>query len=256
MKAAIVLLLLVACTALSLRLRMGLDPGLARHFPRDFAAIPVGTKYGHGADELLNRYVEEKRGSFLEQELYATLGKAVSIKERPLFSTALIAGDAVILDALAKTDLLSRVPVVFIDTFTLFPETLQHLKEVEAHYGFACERYHAVDCADQEEFHSRYVRDLWMRDIEQYDQLCKVRLYVDCASLICIICAAAYYLAVVTQCTLVTQVEPMNRALREHDSDCWINSRRRDHGAERASLPVWEGKKVHLCFQYLMAFLT
>jgi len=24
----------------------------------------------------------------------------------------------------------------------------------------------------------------------------------------------------------------------------WINGRRRDHGAERAALPVWEGKKV------------
>jgi phosphoadenosine phosphosulfate reductase len=40
------------------------------------------------------------------------------------------------------------------------------------------------------------------------------------------------------------KVEPMNRALKEQDSDCWINGRRRDHGAERAALPVWEGKKV------------
>lgn len=39
----------------------------------------------------------------------------------------------------------------------------------------------------------------------------------------------------------------MNRALREKDSDCWINGRRRDHGAERAALPVWEGKKVSFC---------
>lgn len=37
----------------------------------------------------------------------------------------------------------------------------------------------------------------------------------------------------------------MNRALKEHDSDCWINGRRRDHGAERAALPVWEGKKLN-----------
>lgn len=36
----------------------------------------------------------------------------------------------------------------------------------------------------------------------------------------------------------------MNRALKEQNSDCWINGRRRDHGAERAALPVWEGKKV------------
>ena len=36
----------------------------------------------------------------------------------------------------------------------------------------------------------------------------------------------------------------MNRALKEQNSDSWINGRRRDHGAERAALPVWEGKKV------------
>lgn len=51
-----------------------------------------------------------------------------------------------------------------------------------------------------------------MKDIDAYDMLCKV--------------------------------EPMNRALSEQNSDCWINGRRRDHGAERAALPVWEGKKV------------
>lgn len=36
----------------------------------------------------------------------------------------------------------------------------------------------------------------------------------------------------------------MNRALKEQNSDLWINGRRRDHGAERAALPVWEGAKV------------
>ena len=52
-----------------------------------------------------------------------------------------------------------------------------------------------------------------MKDIDEYDKLCKV--------------------------------EPMNRALKEQNSDGWINGRRRDHGAERAALPVWEGKKVN-----------
>jgi thiol-disulfide isomerase/thioredoxin len=44
---------------------------------------------------------------------------------------------------------------------------------------------------------------------------------------------------------MLCKVEPMNRALKEKDSDCWINGRRRDHGAERASLPVWEDKKLN-----------
>ena len=43
----------------------------------------------------------------------------------------------------------------------------------------------------------------------------------------------------------------MNRALKEQNSDSWINGRRRDHGAERAALPVWEGKKVQMDLRIL-----
>jgi phosphoadenosine phosphosulfate reductase len=80
----------------------------------------------------------------------------VSVKKQPIFTTALIAGDAVILDALAKCDLLSKVPIVFVDTFTLFPETLLYLKEVEQHYGFQSVIYHAEGCADQSDYESKY----------------------------------------------------------------------------------------------------
>jgi len=108
---------------------------------------------------------------------------------------------------------LKKVPVVFVDTFTLFPESISHLKEVEQHYGFKSQIYNAQGCKDQEDYYKQYGRDYWMKDIDQYDMLCKV--------------------------------EPMNRALKEQNSDCWINGRRRDHGAERAALPVWEGKKLN-----------
>ena len=131
-----------------------------------------------------------------------------------MFTTALIAGDAVILDAIHKAGLLSKIPVVFVDTFTLFPETIAHLREVESHYGFKAITYHAAGCVDQNDYYEKYGRDYWMKDIDKYDMLCKV--------------------------------EPMNRALKEQNSDCWINGRRRDHGAERAALPVWEGKKVRV----------
>ena len=40
------------------------------------------------------------------------------------------------------------------------------------------------------------------------------------------------------------KVEPLQRALKEADTGAWINGRRRDHGFERATLPVWEGNKV------------
>lgn len=156
-------------------LRMGLDPVLSKNFPRDFKKIPVGTEYGTGADESLNKGVEARRLAYLEEDLFAVLNEAVATKERPMFTTALIAGDAVILDALHKTGLLSKVPIVFVDTFTLFPETLQYLHEVENHYGFKSIIYNAVDCTDQDNYHSKYGRDYWMKDIDQYDMLCKVR---------------------------------------------------------------------------------
>lgn len=58
----------------------------------------------------------------------------------------------------------------------------------------------------------RYGEDYWMEDIDEYDKKCKV--------------------------------EPLMRALKEGDTGAWINGRRRDHGAERAALPIWEGTKV------------
>jgi phosphoadenosine phosphosulfate reductase len=209
---AVLLLLLVCVHGYRMSLKMGLDPVLSKSFARDFKTIPFGTDYGMGSDETQNKEGEARKMSFLEGELMMDLKKAVGSKTTPMFTTALIAGDAVILDALAKADLLQKVPVVFVDTFTLFPESLAHLREVEKHYGFESKIYNAVGCSDQEDYYSQYGRDYWMKDIDQYDMLCKV--------------------------------EPMNRALAEQNSDCWINGRRRDHGAERASLPVWEGKKV------------
>ena len=69
-----------------------------------------------------------------------------------------------------------------------------------------------------------------MQDLEDYDKKCKV--------------------------------EPLQRAMKEANTDAWINGRRRDHGAERASLPVWEGNKVNLlthwsfeeCWNYLRKY--
>jgi hypothetical protein len=90
-------------------LSMALNANLADRFPRDFKNIPHGTDYGEGDDSTHNRAVESRRLQFLEDELYSTLKTAVTARERPMLTTALIAGDNVILDALAKTDLLQKV---------------------------------------------------------------------------------------------------------------------------------------------------
>lgn len=195
------------------QLQMGLNPVLKKSFPRDFKTIPLGTEYGNDLDKEKNLAVEKRRLNHLEEDLYAVLKDVAATRSRPIFTTALIAGDNVLLHAIAQLGLLPKVPIVFIDTFTLFPETIDHLKEVEDHYGFKSEVYHAADCKDVNDYYEKYGRDYWMKDIDEYDKLCKV--------------------------------EPMNRALKTKNSDAWINGRRRDHGAERAALPVYEGSKIN-----------
>ena len=83
---------------------------------------------------------------------------------------------------------------IFVDTYTLFPESMQFLREVEEHYGFKAKVYAAQGCTDQKDYESKYGTDYWMKDIDQYDMLCKV--------------------------------EPMNRALAEADSDCLLDEPR------------------------------
>lgn len=142
-----------------------------------------------------------------------TLKTAVEAHERPIITIALIAGDVVLLDALHKAGLVNKISIIFIDTFTLFPETVAYLHQLEDHYGFKAEVYHAKGIADQKEYEEKFGTDYWKKDIDAYDELCKV--------------------------------EPLRRAMTEKNTDCWINGRRRDHGAERASLAVWEGTKLN-----------
>ena len=97
-------------------LKMGLDSVLSKSFPRNFKTIPFGTEYGTGEDKRLNEEAETRKLTYLENDLFKVLNDAVASKKRPIFTTALIAGDAVILDALAKANLLSKVPIIFVDT--------------------------------------------------------------------------------------------------------------------------------------------
>lgn len=97
-----------------------------------------------------------------------------------------------------------RPQVIFIDTFHLFPETHQFLHRLEAAFGFKAQTFHCADAATKAEYDAKHGADLWQRDIDQYDKLCKV--------------------------------EPFSRALKTLAVDAMINGRRRDHGFERAHL--------------------
>eukprot|EP00040_Diaphanoeca_grandis_P038265 m.256162 g.256162 ORF g.256162 m.256162 type:complete len:297 (-) comp34131_c0_seq1:178-1068(-) len=206
------------------------DKVLLAKYPRDFVTIPQSTAYGEGADAELNKASEDARIEYLKNQLVGCLKEAVERKERPIFTIALIAGDVVILDAIHKAGLIEKISIVFVDTYTLFPETMSFLRQVEDHYQFKAHVYHAKGIESQAEYEQKYGTDFWRKDIDEYDRLCKV--------------------------------EPLNRALAEHSSDCWINGRRRDHGADRATLAVWEGKKLNPlafwsfedCWTYLRKF--
>lgn len=69
----------------------------------------------------------------VQRQALETLRTAVDSCEHPVFPCALIAGDVVILELLAKLDYLKtgKVAVAFVDTFHLFPETITFLKQLE-----------------------------------------------------------------------------------------------------------------------------
>ncbi|CAI7842150.1 unnamed protein product [Closterium sp. NIES-54] len=165
----------------------------------------------------------------LEGQALDALQKTIDSFERPTFPCALIAGDVVILHLLHRLGALGdnpKVKIVFIDTFHLFPETYQFLKDcehalltdlpfrvslfpaVQERLGFKAEVFQAVGLNSKEEYVKKHGSDLFIRvsieDIDEYDQICKV--------------------------------EPFSRALTSLNVDAMINGRRRDHGAERAHL--------------------
>lgn len=74
-----------------------------------------------------------------QEQARSALAAAVENFEHPAFPCALIMGDLVILELLHREGLLQsgRVPVIFVDTFHLFPEThtLLHKLEVRCLYN-------------------------------------------------------------------------------------------------------------------------
>ncbi|KAJ1480134.1 hypothetical protein T484DRAFT_1811762 [Baffinella frigidus] len=97
----------------------------------------------------LNKEGTEQRLNMLEAQPLHGLEVAVQTEPLPsphtqlvhdlglaVFTTALIAGDDVILHVIHKAGLLDKIKVIFIDTMHLFPETYDFLDRVEKHYGF------------------------------------------------------------------------------------------------------------------------
>ena len=120
------------------------------------------------------------------------------------------------------------LPVIFIDTGYLFPETYQFVDELTDRLKLNLHVVHSEFSPAWQE--SRYGR-LWQQGLaglEQYNQ--------------------------------INKVEPLNRAMQELDVGCWFSGLRRQQSDSRARLPVlhkkydrfkiypvidWNSRKVH-----------
>jgi phosphoadenosine phosphosulfate reductase len=128
----------------------------------------------------------------------------------------MIAGDSVITDLLGRMGYLStgKAKIMVVDTFHLFPETMDYLKVLESKFDFKAEVFCAdgIPIGDKAAFDKRYGVDLWKEDIDEYDRVCKV--------------------------------EPFQRGLKTLNTDCMINGRTRWQGFERAWIDLFENAPI------------
>jgi phosphoadenylyl-sulfate reductase (thioredoxin) len=164
--------------------------------------------------EALINQSKDQRLKHLEEQAMDALKVAVENLDNAVFPNAMIAGDCVITHLLDRLGYLKsgKVKIMVVDTFHLFPETMDFLAQLEKHYGFKAEVFCAAGTANKAEYDKKYGADLWKVDIEQYDKVCKV--------------------------------EPFQRGLKTLTTGVMINGRRRDHGVERAYINLFENAPI------------
>lgn len=109
------------------------------------------------------------------------------------------------------------IPVVFIDTGYLFPETYRFADELQRRLGLNLKKYRAeMSAAEQEALHGK----LWEQGLEGLEKY-----------------------------NFLNKVEPMNRAIRETGARGWLAGLRRNQASTRENLRVVEQQnkvcKVH-----------
>lgn len=103
------------------------------------------------------------------------------------------------------------IPIVFIDTGFLFPETYRYADELTKKLNLNIHTYHPqLSAARLQALYG----NLWDGDKQQQDQY-----------------------------GLITKVEPMNRALSELGADVWLSGLRRAQSSTRAERPFVEQQK-------------
>jgi len=114
---------------------------------------------------------------------------------------------------LAITHMLYRelshpIPVIFLDTLHLFPETLETAQKAKATYDLDLHTYQVLGADSPEAFANRYGAQLWDTDVD--------RFYA------------------------ITKIEPLQRGLNDLGAVAWITGRRRDQSEVRENLSIFE----------------
>ena len=121
-----------------------------------------------------------------------------------VLSTSFGAQAAVMLHLVTRID--PQIPVVFIDTGYLFPETYRFAEKLTEKLGLNLKIYNpSVTAARQEALHGK----LWEQGVEGLEKYGKIN-----------------------------KVEPMSRALRKLGARVWMTGLRRQHASSRGELPV------------------
>lgn len=128
------------------------------------------------------------------------------------FGDGLVASTSFGLQSAVMLDLIARhaptVPVIFIDTGYLFPETYQYGEELVERFGTDLRVFQPkLSAARMESLHGK----LWEQGTEGLDRY-----------------------------GILTKVEPMDRALKELQATAWISGLRRSHSSTRAERPFAE----------------
>lgn len=126
-----------------------------------------------------------------------------------ILSTSFGAHAAVMLHLVTCID--PQIPVVFIDTGYMFPETYRFADELTQRLGLNLRIYNpALTAARQEALYGK----LWEQGVEGLEKYGKIN-----------------------------KVEPMSRALRETGARVWMTGLRREHASTREELPVLKRQK-------------
>lgn len=104
-----------------------------------------------------------------------------------------------------------KIPVVFIDTGFLFPETYRYMEELSSRFDLDLRIYHPTYSAARMQ---AVWGDLWEQGKEGAERY-----------------------------AMLTKVEPMNRALRESGADVWLSGLRRSQSKTRENRPLVERQK-------------